>query len=176
MFTARNAQVVQYNSSGAGLLQLVESSWYQMRSHGLHQLVETGRMQVSVNRLAASCSHQTWRKLLAGLLQTVSRLAASCSVRLVKLVIHNNATKLFEQVKLQQVCKWQVATSLTFTSLLQLDEINKLVTTVNLQQVCGVSIWLCWWCWLTFRPLLALCLCHAVHSCNLSGGHDSEDD
>ena len=80
-----------------------------MRSHGLHQLVETGQMQV-VNRLAASCQ-QTCCKLFSSdltqvvsrLVQTVNRLAASCFVRLVKLVIHRLVTSCFNT--LQQVCK-----------------------------------------------------------------------
>ncbi len=52
-------------------------------------------------------------------------------------------------INLQQDCKYQVAASLMFTDLMQLDEVNRLDTTCdnlhqagkihNLHQVCGVS-------------------------------------
>ena len=116
--------------------------------HGCYQL-STDMLQV-VNRLAATCSHQTWCKLSTSLLQVFNRLAASCSIRLVKLVIHKLAASCFN--KLYQGCKWQVATRLIFTGLSQLDDINKLVATCwqleNGRQnwQLATSLWRFWLC------------------------------
>ena len=59
-----------------------------------------------------------WKTALT-LWQVVSRLIANL---LSKHVVHRLATSCFN--KLWQVCEWQVATSLIFTDLLQLNEIE----------------------------------------------------
>lgn len=77
--------------------------------------------------MLASCnslSHAKSRDIRMRLndLQVVNRLVLSW---LPKHVVHRLAKSYFD--KLQQVCEWQVVTSLIFTDLLQLDEMDKFV-------------------------------------------------
>ena len=89
--------------------------------------------------------------LTTGMLQVVNRLVASW---LSKLVIHRLAASCFN--KLLQVCKWQVATSLILTSLLQLDESDKPVATW--QQVATI-----WYNWQLVTNQRCFCLCNTTN-------------
>ena len=89
-----------WSKSAAGLLPCCHQADIRIRSHRLLRLDD--------NNSAASCQ-QTWCKLI------------------VKSFCLQVWCKLFQQQ--QRVFKYQVATSLIFTDLLQLDEVNRLAAT-----------------------------------------------
>ena len=87
--------------------------------------------------------------MMASLLQVVNRLAASCELHAGLMQVVSSTFSKSANIKLQQVCKYQVAASLMFKDLMQFDEVNRLDTTCffklhqagkihNLHQVCGV--------------------------------------
>ena len=79
-----------------------------------------------------------------------NKSAASCQQAWCKLIIETFIHKLDASwlSNLQQVCKYQVATSLIFTDVLQLvdnlQQAGKIHKFRNLQQVCGVSGSICY--------------------------------
>ena len=91
------------------VIQYYSDQWQSQKRRKLQQV---GCWQQADIRMRMACKSL----LTTSLFQVVNRLDASCRV------IHRLVTSCFNM--LQQVCKWQVATSLILTCLLQLDKIN----------------------------------------------------
>ena len=95
----------------------------------LYDIICYGTPQPETRKLQQVCYHQVDNRMcsnrsglmVTSLLQVVNKLAASCE-------LHAGLMQVVSSTS-PQVCKIEVASSLMFTELLQLDDVNRLDTT-----------------------------------------------